>query len=97
MLYIVVLHKIILVCGLRSHDKCVESVVRYCAGAKAHSVLFRHVNRITDFFQTKQILTAKVILAFAGLGQKFVKSMGLMNKTTAVLNAITHCSLVNIY
>ncbi|VDK82900.1 unnamed protein product [Onchocerca ochengi] len=30
-------------CGLRSHDKCVQHVLRYCAGIKANDILFRLV------------------------------------------------------
>ncbi|VDO29509.1 unnamed protein product [Brugia timori] len=31
-------------CGLRSHDKCVKHVLRYCAATKANDILFRLVN-----------------------------------------------------
>uniref|UniRef100_A0A0R3S3Y9 Phorbol-ester/DAG-type domain-containing protein n=1 Tax=Elaeophora elaphi TaxID=1147741 RepID=A0A0R3S3Y9_9BILA len=35
-------------CGLRSHDKCVQHVLRYCAGTKASDVLFRPRTEICE-------------------------------------------------
>ncbi|VDK74320.1 unnamed protein product [Litomosoides sigmodontis] len=35
-------------CGLRSHDKCVRQVLRYCAGTKANDILFRPRTEICE-------------------------------------------------
>ncbi|KAM3723168.1 Differentially expressed in FDCP [Dirofilaria immitis] len=35
-------------CGLRSHDKCLQHVLRYCAGTKANDILFRPRTEICE-------------------------------------------------
>lgn len=42
MLELTIMHSVA-VCGLRSHEKCMKMVKRYCAGAKANDQLFKKV------------------------------------------------------